>query len=95
MLCQLVRINQIFITILAEDILELLGPMTTTPSAFSGSCTIATGGVAQQLAAAAEVVNGGVIKNPLSATEQGISIAESLFVNFVTSAGPGPWRHHD
>lgn len=58
----------------------------TTPAAFSGTYAIATGGSAQNLAAAAEIVNGCIIKNPQSATEQGIAAAESLRVNFVTTA---------
>ena len=47
--------------------------------------TIATGGTAQQ--AVAPSVNGGYITNPASATDQGLSPAENLYVDPVGNAG--------
>lgn len=63
-----------------------------TPVAPSGACMIETGGTAQVLATAGTATHGGLILNPSSAAQQGISTAESLFVNFtggeaVASAG--------
>ena len=54
-------------------------PQTYTPSAPSGALTLATGGTAQNLFSAAEVVHGCVITNPSTATE-------TIWVNFYTTA---------
>lgn len=69
----------------SEGTCVLLAP-PVTPAAFSGLYAIASGGVAQQLAAAGEVKNNCVVLNPTSATQQSIGSAESLFINFVTTA---------
>ena len=62
------------------------GGITSTPVAFTGAYSITAGTTAQQLEAAAGITNSCSIINPSSATEQGIGSAESLFVNFVTTA---------
>jgi hypothetical protein len=61
-------------------------PQTLSPRAPSGATTISSGGTAQSLFAKGEVVGGCYIYNPLTATQQNISTAESLFVNFTGSA---------
>ena len=61
-------------------------PPASTPAAFSGAYTIAAGTTAQQLEAASGITNSCSIVNPSTSTEQGIATAESLFVNFVTTA---------
>ena len=61
-------------------------PPNVTPVAFTGAYTIAAGTTAQQLEAAAGIPNSCSIVNPSTAALQGIGSAESLFVNFVTTA---------
>jgi archaellin len=53
----------------------------------SGSIT--TGGTAQTLAAVNASRRYLLVQNPLSATTQGIATAESLFINFTTTAVAG------
>ena len=63
-------------------------PVQGTLTDRSGSIT--TGGTAQTLAPANTNRRYLLIQNPLSATTQGIATAESLFINFTTTAVAGP-----
>ncbi len=75
------------IAIASADSMSLVGAKgSTIPAAFSGSYTIGSGGTAQTLAAAGEITTGCLIKNPLTATQQNIMTAESVFINFNTTA---------
>lgn len=58
--------------------------MSVTPVPGTNS-SIAVGGTSITVAPANP--NGGFILNPLSATDQGLSVAEVLYINPVTSAG--------
>lgn len=64
----------------------IVNPPSVTPAAFTGAYSITLGATAQQLAAPAEISNNCVVQNPSTAAAQGIGAAESLFVNFVTTA---------
>ena len=68
---------------------ENSGSGAITPKAASGSLTLATGGAAQTLFAAGEVVAGCVIGNPTTATEEGIGAAEAISVSLITTAVAG------
>lgn len=61
--------------------LPVVQSQSISPGAPSGGLTLGTGGTSQVLAAGGTVLHGGWIKNPLSATQQGIGGAESIFVN--------------
>jgi len=65
---------------------SLDAPGTVTPVAPSGALTLAAGGVSQALTSAASFSNGLIIENPLTATQQGIAAAESIFVNITGGA---------
>lgn len=67
----------------------IIVPPILTPSAPSGSMTLTTGGTAQNIFATNEIVHGCLISNPLSATDQGISVAENIYVSFITTAVSG------
>jgi hypothetical protein len=74
-------------TVMADNPLPIvINPYTPAAPATSNAGKIATGGTAQNLFTAAEVVHGCVITNPGNATDQGISTAEEIWVNFVTTA---------
>jgi hypothetical protein len=60
--------------------------MTTSVTPIPGlQSTVSTGGTAVN--AVGPNPNGGIITNPASAIDQGISVAENLYVNPVTTAG--------
>jgi hypothetical protein len=59
-----------------------------TPTAPAGALSLASAGVGQMLVP--NVINGGIIHNPLLAADQNVGIAESIWVNITsTTASPG------
>lgn len=69
-------------------------PVWSAPTTFTNvSGAIAAGGTSQLLNAANSSRRKIIIQNPLSATDQGISTAENLYVNFssVASAAGGSY----
>lgn len=63
-------------------------PGTIFPRAATGTLTLATGGTAQDLSTvrtAGDAISC-LVKNPLTATDQGIASAERVWINFLTTA---------
>jgi len=63
-----------------------IGPGTVTPTVAGGTLTLTTGGVASTLSAAPTTARSCFIQNPSTNTGQGIATAESIWVNYVTTA---------
>lgn len=62
------------------------GGVTPDVSFTDASGAVTTGGTSQTLNAANPSRTKLIIQNPLSATEQGIALAENLYINFTSAA---------
>ena len=62
------------------------GPVTVTPTVAGGTLTLASGGAASTLSASTTTARSCLIQNPSTATGQGIATAETIWVNYVTTA---------
>lgn len=60
--------------------------ITANAPSTAGALTLVTGGAAQTLFAAKEVLHGCSITNPTTATEQGIGAAEAISLSFTATA---------